>query len=167
MINFSDSRLTNRFALNRCLWRTLAAGFGRQLVICTVATAQNVERISEREIARREAALHGGEEALARGRLAMKDQNYTVAHEEFRTAVSFLPDASVSGKSRVEAVDGFCQSGLVLAKQRIAEGHYAEAESIALEILDERYDPHCSEAKEMVAHLRTPGYYNHTIGPKF
>ncbi|MFL6515612.1 MAG: Amuc_1098 family type IV pilus outer membrane protein, partial [Chthoniobacterales bacterium] len=43
----------------------------------------------------------------------------------------------------------------------------AEAESIATEILDERYDPNCAEAKEMVAHLRTPGYYNKTIGPKF
>ena len=147
-----------------------ASGFGIALLfslVCTSLYAQNVERISEREIARRQAALPRGEEALARGRVAMKDQNFTVAHEEFRVAVSFLPDASVSGKSRGEAVEGFCKSGVVLAKQKIADGKYAEAEAIALEVLDERYDPNCSEAKELVANLRHPGYYNRTIGPKF
>lgn len=154
-------------ALN--LFRTSSFGFGISLLslIVTAAVAQDVERISEREIARREAALPRGTEALARGRVAMKEQNFTLAHEEFRTAVSFLPDASVSGKARVEAVDGFCKSGVVLAKQRIAEGHYAEAESIALEILDERYDPNCRDAKELIVNLRTPGYYNKTTGPKF
>src|SRR5438128_1129275 len=115
MTNVSPSRLTSRFAPNRNLKWTMAAGCAAQLLICSSGMAQNVERISEKEIARREAALPRGEEALARGRLAMKDQNYTVAHEEFRTAVSFLPGASVSGKSRVEAVDGFCKSGIVLA----------------------------------------------------
>jgi general secretion pathway protein D len=138
-----------------------------QLAICSVSLAQDLERISEREIARRQAALPRGEEALARGRAALKDQNFTLAHEEFRTAVSFLPDASVSGQSRTEAVEGFCQSGIMLAKQKIAQGKYSEAESVALEILDERYDPNCSEAKELVANLRHPGYYNKTNGPKF
>jgi general secretion pathway protein D len=137
------------------------------LTFSALAAAQDVQSISEREIARRQAALPRGEEALARGRLAMNDQNFTVAHEEFRTAVSFLPDSSVSGKSRVEAVDGFCKSGVMLAKQKIADGHYAEAEAIALEVLDERYDPNCKEAKELVANLRHPGYYNKTVGPKF
>src|SRR5438045_6765946 len=122
-----------------------ASDFGFRVLLFsllyTSMSAQDVNRISEREIARRQAALPRGEEALARGRVAMKDQNFTVAHEEFRTAVSYLPDASVSGTSRGEAVDGFCESGIVLAKQRIAEGKYVEAESIAVEILNERYDP--------------------------
>jgi general secretion pathway protein D len=138
-----------------------------QLVAGSGLFAQNVESISEREIARRQAALPRGEEALARGRLAMRDQNFTLAHEEFRAAVTYLPDAAVSGKSHSEAVDGFCKSGIKLAKQRIADGKYMEAESITLEILDERYDPNCSEAKELLVHLRTPGYFNKTIGPKF
>jgi general secretion pathway protein D len=138
-----------------------------QLLAGSGLFAQNVESISEREIARRQAALPRGEEALARGRLAMKDQNFTLAHEEFRAAVTYLPDATVSGKSHSEAVDGFCKSGIKLAKHRIADGKYMEAESITLEILDERYDPNCSEAKELLVHLRTPGYFNKTIGPKF
>src|SRR5689334_10346692 len=96
--------------------RRLIIGLGAlvtlQLAVASLTLAQDVERISEREIARRQAALPRGEEALARGRLALKDQNFTVAHEEFRTAVSFLPDASVSGKSRDQAVEGFCESGV-------------------------------------------------------
>ena len=31
----------------------------------------------------------------------------------------------------------------------------------------ERYDPNCRPALDLLAHLRTPGYYNKTIGPKF
>jgi general secretion pathway protein D len=159
--------LAPRHAAFRRVIFTLATLASFQLVFASLVAAQDVERISEREIARREAALPRGEEALARGRLAMKDQNFIIAHEEFRTAVSFLPDASVSGKSRGEAVVGFCESGVMLAKQKIAEGKYAEAESLALEVLDERYDPNCKEAKELVANLRHPGYYNKTVGPKF
>src|SRR5207253_2050604 len=105
------------------LFRASSFAFGVLVLslVCTSLRAQDVERISEREIARRQAALPRGEEALARGRVAMKEQNYTLAHEEFRTAVTFLPDASVSGKSRLDAVEGFCKSGVVLAKAKIAE----------------------------------------------
>jgi type II secretory pathway component GspD/PulD (secretin)/tetratricopeptide (TPR) repeat protein len=170
----SDRDLRARSLLNASPRRAfLSSRFGvifvviLQVVFCSALWAQNIERISEREIARRQAALPRGEEALARGQLAMKEQNFTLAHEEFRVAVTFLPDAEVSGKSRSEAIEGFCESGLKLAHLKIAEGKYLEAESIALEILDERYNPNCSEAKDLVAHLRTPGYFNKTMGPKF
>ena len=129
--------------------------------------AQNVERISKKEIARRQAALPAGEEALARGKLAMKAKNFAVAHEEFRMAVSYLPDAVVSGKTHDDAVDGFCESGMKLAEQRVAEGKYAEAEAIVQEILSDRYNPNCRPAAEMLVKLQTPGFYNRTMGPKF
>src|SRR5205807_5603942 len=53
------------------------------------------------------------------------------------------------------------------AEARIAEGEYGAAESIVGEILEERYDPNCRPALELLAHLRTPGYFNKTMGPKF
>jgi general secretion pathway protein D len=136
-------------------------------VLCHMSFGQSVERISKREIARRQAALPRGEEALARGKEAMKQKNYAVAHEEFRVAVNYLPDAVVSGKAHDEAVDGFCESGIKLAEQRIAEGKYAEAEFFLTEILNDRYNPKCREAGELLAKLRTPGYFNRTMGPKF
>ena len=129
--------------------------------------AQSASVAAEREIARREAALPRGGEALVRAKEAMAVKNYAVAHEEFRTAVAYLPDAVVSGRSHDEAVKGFCTSGLKLAEQRIAEGKYAEAEAICRDLLAERYDPNCRPAQEMLAHLQQPGYFNRTMGPKF
>ena len=90
-----------------------------------------------------------------------------MAHEEFRVAVSLLPDAVVGGKAHDEAVSGFCASGIKLAEQRIAEGKYAEAEAICREMLGDRYDPNFRPAAELLAHLQEPGYFNRTLGPKF
>jgi general secretion pathway protein D len=97
----------------------------------------------------------------------MKARDYAAAHEEFRTAVLYLPDAVVSGKAHDEAVEGFCKSGVVLAEARIAEGRYADAEAILSEVLSDRYDPKCRPAQELYAHLRQPGYFNKTMSPTF
>src|SRR4051794_3198498 len=77
---------------------------------------QNAERAAEREIARRQAALPRGGEALARAKLAMQEHDYARAHDEFRLAVASLPDAVVSGNGHDEAVRGYCESGVKLAE---------------------------------------------------
>src|SRR5207245_9583894 len=118
------------------------------------SNAQNAEKIAQRELERRQAALPRGEEALVRGKSAMQAKNFTLAHEEFRTAVNLLPDAVTSGKAHDEAVDGFCKGGVNLAENRIAEGKYADAEFILRECLDDRYDPNCRLAAELLAHLQ-------------
>src|SRR6266571_5379370 len=138
-----------------------------QTLICLSSAAQAVEDISQREVHRRQTALPQGEAALARGKAAMQAKNFTLAHEEFRTAVTYLPDAVVSGKAHDKAVEGFCKSGVALAEQRIAEGKYAEAEAILGEILSDRYDPNCRPAAQLLAHLQQPGYFNKTMGSKF
>jgi general secretion pathway protein D len=111
---------------------------------------------------KREAVEPRGQEALAAAKVAMDEKNFTLAHEEFRTAVTYLP-----GTGHDEAVSGFCDSGVKLAEVRIAEGKYLEAETIVREVVDDRYDPNCRPALELLAHLQTPGYYNKTMGPKF
>jgi general secretion pathway protein D len=148
-----------------------ASNFGFRIfllsIFCVTASAQNADRIAQREVARRQAAMPQGAKALARGQAAMQENNFTVAHEEFRNAISYLPDAVTSGNSYDEAVDGFCKSGVKLAEQRMAEGKHAEAEFILRECLDKRYDPNCRSAAELLAHLQEPGYFNKTMGPKF
>lgn len=136
-------------------------------MLCTAALAQNTSKVAEREAARRQAALPRGQEALGRAKAAMTEGNYTVAHEEFRVALTFLPDAVISEKSHDEAVAGFCASGMKLAEQKVAEGKYGEAEAICREILSNRYDPNCRPAAEMLARLQAPGTVNRTVGPKF
>jgi len=136
-------------------------------IFCSALSAQNVDRISKREIERRQAALPRGAEVLARAQAAMRARNYAVAHEEFRSALELLPDAVTSGKAHDEALTGFCESGVKVAEQRIADGNFAEAESVLREVLQDRYDPNCRPALELLAHLQQPGYFNKTMGPTF
>src|SRR6266545_4814155 len=136
-------------------------------LICASSLAQTPDSVAEREVQRRQAGITQGEAALARGQAAMKSKDYAAAHEEFRTAITYLPDAVVSGKAHDEAVDGFCKSGVVLAEARIAEGRYADAEAILSEILSDRYDPKCRPAQELYSHVRQPGYFNKTMSPTF
>src|SRR5437660_1105146 len=136
-------------------------------LFCTISFAQTPDSVAEREVHRRQTGISQGEAALARGQAAMKAKDYAAAHEEFRTAVTYLPDAVVSGKAHDEAVEGFCKSGVVLAEARIAEGRYADAEAILSEVLSDRYDSKCRPAQELYAHLRQPGYFNKTMSPTF
>src|SRR5256886_4342916 len=136
-------------------------------IFCTTGTAQNPDSVAQQEIQRRQAAIPRGEAALAQGNAAMKAKNYTLANQEFKTAVTYLPDAVVSGKAHDEALAGFCKSGVILAEARIAQGDYVGAEAILSEILSDRYDPNCREAAQLLAHLRQPGYFNKTMGPNF
>ncbi len=136
------------------------------LFICATAFAQNAENIADREVQRRQAGIPAGEAALARGKSAIRAKNYTVAYQEFKTAVAYLPDAVVSGGAHDEAAEGVCKSGTVLAEARIAQGDYAGAEAILNEILT-RYDPNCRKAQELLAHMRQPGYFNKTVDPSF
>jgi general secretion pathway protein D len=143
-----------------------AAVWATLFVLTTTAFAQNADNIADREVQRRQAAIPDGEAALARGKTAMKAKNYSVAYQEFKTAVGNLPDAVVSGKSHDEAAEGACKSAVVLAEARIAQGDYAGAEAILSEVLN-RYDPNCRQAQELFAHLRQPGYFNKTLDPAF
>jgi len=131
------------------------------------APAQNVDRIAQREIAKRQAAIPQGEEALVRAQLELKAKQFESAFSNFRIALTYLPDAATSGKAYEVAMHGFCHSGVKLAEQRMAEGKYAEAEAVLTEILTDRYNPNCSEAQTLLAHLHDPGYINKTMGPKF
>src|SRR6267154_2680843 len=132
-------------------------------IICATAFAQNAESIADREVQRRQSAIPAGEAALARGKSALRSRNYTVAFQEFKTAIAYLPDAVVSGRAHDEAAEGVCKSGTVLAEARIAQGDYAGAEAILNEILT-RYDPNCRKAQDLLTHMRQPGYFNKKIG---
>jgi general secretion pathway protein D len=97
----------------------------------------------------------------------MHAKKYVVAHDEFRSALNSLPDAVTSAKAHDEALAGFCESGVKVAEQHIADGKFAEAESVLREVLEDRYDPNCRPALELLAHLQQPGYFNKTMGPSF
>ncbi|MDQ6859568.1 MAG: type II and III secretion system protein, partial [Verrucomicrobiota bacterium] len=132
-----------------------------------ICFSQSAQRAAERELARRQAALPQGNEALARAKVAMEARDYATAHEEFRTAVAYLPDAVVSGNAHTEAVRGFCESGVKIAEIRVQQGKYNEAESICRDVLSVQYDPGYRPAQQLLASLQTPDHINRTMGPKF
>src|SRR6476620_2294766 len=99
----------------------VAAALWAALLILTMpAFAQNADSIADREVQRRQAAMPAGEAALARGKTAIRAKNYTVAYQEFKTAIAYLPDAVVSGRAHDDAAEGVCKSGTVLAASRRA-----------------------------------------------
>jgi general secretion pathway protein D len=139
------------------------------LILCLPALgqAQNVKTIADREVARRQAGIPHGEEIVARAQSELSARQYQLAHDDFRTALHYLPGSAASRTSYSAALDGFCESGVKLAEQRAAEGKYEEAEQILNEILTDAYNPNCREARTMLTHLHDPGYINKTMGPKF
>src|SRR5438477_2277304 len=139
------------------------------LILClpVLGQAQNVKTIADREAARRQARVPRGEEIVARAQSELSAKHYEVAHDDFRTALHYLPGSAASGGSYSAALEGFCESGVKLAEQRIAQGKYEEAEQILNEILTDAYNPNCREARTLLAHLHDPGYINKTMGPTF
>src|SRR5437763_15006781 len=105
-----------------------------QSLVCLSSFGQNFQGVADREIQRRQTAIPQGEAALVRGKAAMQAKNVTLAHEECRTAVTCLPDAVGSGKAHENAVEGFCKTGVALAKRRISQRKYAETDAILREI---------------------------------
>ncbi|MEO7723850.1 MAG: type II and III secretion system protein, partial [Chthoniobacterales bacterium] len=131
------------------------------------ASAQNVRTIAEREVARRQNAVLQGQAALARGKIALEAKDFARAHDECRAAITFLPDALTTGGDHDAAINGFCESGVKLAEQRIAEGKHGEAEVIVREVVSDRYAPNCRSAQNLLSQLSEPGHFNKTMGPKF
>lgn len=128
---------------------------------------QSVQTIADREVARRQEQAPRGEDTISRAQAELRRKEFAQAHEDFRVALTYVSDSSATGKSYARAMDGFCESGVKLAQQRIAEGKYAEAEIILTEIVSDRYNPKCRQAVALLAHLRDSGYINKTMGPKF
>ncbi|MBV9009639.1 MAG: type II and III secretion system protein [Verrucomicrobia bacterium] len=139
------------------------------LLVCAplILQGQSVNRIAEREAARRQANIPHGEELLARAQAELEQKQFALAHDDFRNALVYLPDSAASARSYRQALDGFCESGTRLAEQRVAEGKYGDAEQVLNEVLSDRYNPNCHEARTLLAHLREPGFINRTMGPKF
>ena len=136
---------------------------GLILFLPALGHAQNVKSIADQEAARRQARIPRGEDILARAQSELSAKQYQLAHDDFRTALHYLSGSKASGA----ALDGFCESGVKFAEQRIAEGKYEEAELVLNEILTDTYNPNCREARSLLTHLHDPGYINKTMGPKF
>jgi len=135
--------------------------------VASTSVPNSVQGIAEREVIRRNEQVSRAQQAIAEGDKAMAVKDYEVAVQQYKAAADILPESPVTHKLRSAAVDRYCDASIKLAEQQIAEGNFAQAEVTAKAVLAPGYDPDCSGAKSLLAHLEEPGYYNKTITPKF
>lgn len=127
----------------------------------------DVQGVAEREVARRQEQLQRAQSAIGLGKKAASEKDYETAFAQLRAACDLIPASPATADLRGEALSGFCDAGIKLAEQRIAEGRYQDAENIVKLILEPQYDPTCKAAVKLAAKLEDPSYFNKTITPKF
>jgi general secretion pathway protein D len=144
---------------------TLAAAVSLNPVLAQQAGVQGA---AAREIQRRELVSNFAQDAVNKGNEALQNQDYESAYAYFKSAVDSLPSGGPATSSlRTEAMNGFEESVIKLAKQRISEGRYKDAETTLNVILEEQYDPGYQPALSLLAKIKSGDYFNMTITPGF
>jgi general secretion pathway protein D len=71
--------------------------------------------------------------------------------------VDTLPQGGeASTDLRKQALGGFCNAAVLLARQRVSEGRYADARTTVEVVLENRYDPNYGPAKALRSQLMNP-----------
>lgn len=108
-------------------------------------------------------------ELLQKGNAAVADSDYESAYALFKSAIDTLPQGGeASSDIRKQALSGFCNAAVLLARQRVSEGRYADARTTVEVVLENRYDPNYGPAKSLRSQLMDPQGFNDrgTITPR-
>ena len=96
-------------------------------------------------------------ELVEKGNDAVADNDYESAYALFKSAVDTLPQGGeASSDLRKQALGGFCNAAVLLARQRVSEGRYADARTTVEVVLENRYDPDYAPAKTLRSQLMDP-----------
>jgi general secretion pathway protein D len=96
-------------------------------------------------------------ELVEKGSDAVADNDYESAYALFKSAVDTLPQGGeASSDLRKQALGGFCNAAVLLARQRVSEGRYADARTTVEVVLENRYDPDYAPAKTLRSQLMDP-----------
>jgi len=116
-----------------------------------------------------EQKLSYSNDLVKQGETELDDKDYESAYAFFKSAVDTLPQGGdASAKARGQALSGFCNAAVLLARQRVSEGRYADARLIVEVVLEKRYDPDYGPAQNIRSQLMDPqGFMDRgTITPK-
>lgn len=154
--------------LSRTLLLAVAVG---SLVLSQSAPAQypGVQGTAEGQIARSQQTLDYAKTIIAKGSEALAGQDYESAFAYYKSAVDMLPaGGSASSAVRQQALDGFSDAAVKLARQRISEGRFEDAKTTVAVVLEDRYNPNYKPAVALNDELKnktsffaqtmTPGY---------
>jgi general secretion pathway protein D len=96
-------------------------------------------------------------ELVQKGDAAVADNDYESAYALYKSAVDTLPQGGeASTDLRKQALGGFCNAAVLLARQRVSEGRYADARMTVEVVLENRYDPNYGPAKSLRSQLMDP-----------
>jgi general secretion pathway protein D len=96
-------------------------------------------------------------ELVEKGNAAIADNDYESAYALYKSAVDTLPQGGdASSEIRKQALGGFCNAAVLLARQRVSEGRYADARTTVEVALENRYDPNYGPAKTLRSQLMDP-----------
>jgi general secretion pathway protein D len=129
------------------------------LLLAAAAHAQypGVVGTAHREEALRNEKKNYAVAQISKGDAAMVGFDYESAFANFKSALDTLPPGgSASADVRNQALEGFCDAGVKLARQRISEGRYADALLIVEKVLEEQYDPNYDPALSLRSQLLDP-----------
>jgi general secretion pathway protein D len=112
--------------------------------------------------AEREQAIRNQKKAYAAGQIAKADAemsalDFESAYSLYKSAVDSLPPGgTATADVRQQALSGFCNAAVQLARQRTSEGRYADARLLVEKVLEENYDPNYGPALALRARLLDP-----------
>jgi general secretion pathway protein D len=106
---------------------------------------------------------------IAKGRKALESRDFESAFAYYKSAVDMLPGGGdASAALRQQALDGFSEAAVQLARQRISEGRFEDAKTTVAVVLEERYNPTCRPALALNNELKDKAsFYSQTMTPSF
>lgn len=133
----------------------MAASFG--LVAISNAQYPGVQGTVERQIQLLEQKKAFAADQISKADEAMADLDFESAYAYFKSAVDTLPQGgAATADVRSQALEGFCDAAVKLARQRVSEGRYADARTMVDVVLEESYDPNYGPALSLRSQLLNP-----------
>ncbi len=141
--------------IRKTLLTTLVAAFGSAMAL--QAQYPGVQGTVERQIQLLEQKKQYAAGQIAKADEALADMDYESAYAYFKSAVDILPQGgSATADVRAQALDGFCDAAVKLARQRVSEGRYADARLLVEVVLEENYNPNDAPALALRSQLLDP-----------
>jgi general secretion pathway protein D len=140
------------------------------LAQATLATAQQSGLVgqSEREIRIRQERSSWSISQSSKAREAIGQNDYESAFALAKSAVDALPAGGQSSQvTRATALDTLSKASLLLARQRISEGRYEDAELIVKTVTESPYGSTDPALLGLRKDLQNPDQFNRTMTPGF
>lgn len=131
------------------------------------ANAQDIQAITQREIARRQAEAGDAQNSLAQAEKAYKEKDYETAYVKYLDAVDSIPAGAASAKTRGPVLAKFSEAAIAYAGELVRNGRYSDAEKVAKTVLLPQYNPGYRPAIQFLSNLEQPDYFNKTVTPEF